>query len=274
MTKRTGLGVAALLLGACAVATLDPFLYDPLPAPAGGYQLSTAIIPAHEDLFVATPDGERLHVAFIPAAAPNPGGTAIIYFHGQSNNVGSTWPRLELLYPLGLPIYAVDVRGYGLSTGSPSESGITIDLRVLSDFFSAHRALPPERRIVYGRSLGGAFATHLATIAPPRALVTESTFTSIAALVADGAYAPLPVSFVAESRWDNLAKIKTLATPYLNLHGTADPYVKYPYAEALIAAHPGRHHLEAVPGADHGDVPDRLGHERYRALIRDFVGAQ
>ena len=45
---------AMLVLAGCQPLTLDPFLYDPLAAPAGGYQLSTAVIPAHEDLFVAT----------------------------------------------------------------------------------------------------------------------------------------------------------------------------------------------------------------------------
>jgi pimeloyl-ACP methyl ester carboxylesterase len=269
------------LLSACAPASLDSFLYDPLPAPAGGYQLSTAVVPRHEDLFVPTSDGEKLHVVFVPpAAAPAPGAPqALVYFHGQSNNIGSSWDRIEMLYPLGWPIYAVDPRGYGRSTGTPSESGIDVDLASLTTFLVNVRGHDLTQLVVYGRSLGGAFAVQMATgmarqtPAAPRVLITESAFTSVAALVADGAYAPVPVSFVAKSRWDNLGKIAGVVRPYLVLHGTADPYVRFRYAEELVAAHPGVEQLVAVPGADHGNVPQRLGLDRYVDLVRGFVSA-
>ena len=268
--SRLLLALAPLWLAACQPLSLDPFLYDPLPAPEGGYQLSTAVIPAHEDLFVATPDGERIHVAHVPARTPDPGAPVLVYFHGQSNNIGTTWRRIELLYPLGWPIYAVDPRGYGRSSGTPSEAGIVTDLTTLAGFLSETRGHEAGKLVIYGYSLGGAFAVHLATLAAPRALITEATFTSVAALVADGAYAPLPVSFVAESRWDSLGKIAGITSPYLVLHGTADPYVQYRYATQLIDAHRGRHHLLPVPGADHGNVPDVLA-EQYLQAIRTFV---
>ena len=264
-----------LLAAACQPLTLDPFLYDPLPAPAAGYQLSTAVIPAHEDLFVETPDGERLHLAFVPRApaaqSAAPAGAALVYFHGQSNNIGTAWPRAELLYPLGYPIYMVDPRGYGRSTGKPSEAGIVTDLQAVAKFLTEQRGMVPGQLIIYGYSLGGAFAIHLATLAPPGKLIIESTFTSVAALVADGAYAPLPVSFVADSRWDSLAKIKTITSPLLLFHGTDDQYVQFRYGEELVAAHPGSHRFVPVPGANHTGVPDTLGHESYRAQITAFL---
>jgi pimeloyl-ACP methyl ester carboxylesterase len=266
--------VAVLIaLGGCQSLTLDPFLYDPLPAPAGGYQLSTAVIPAHEDLFVATPDGEKLHVAYVPPAPPAAGRPSLVYFHGQSNNVGSTWPRIETLYPLGYPLYVVDPRGYGLSTGKPSEAGIDVDLAALARFLTDVRGIAPAQLIIYGHSLGGAFAIQLATaLAPgPGWLIIESTFTSVAALVADGAYVPLPVSFAADSRWDNLDKIGRLPQPLLLMHGTADEYVQFKYGQQLIAAHPGPHVFLPVAGANHSNVPDTLGKDAYRAAIGAFV---
>ena len=261
-----------LLVMGCEPLTLDPFLYDPVKAPEGGYQLSTAVIPAHEDLFVATPDGEKVHVAFVPAAtAPGP---VLVYFHGQSNNVGSTWPRIETLYPLGYPIYVVDPRGYGLSTGTPSEAGIGIDLAALAKFLTEQRGIAPGQLIIYGHSLGGAFAIQLATIVAPGWLITESTFTSVEALVKDGAYAPLPVSFAADSRWDNLTKMRAIVSPLLLFHGKADVYVQFRYGEELIAAHGARHQFVPVAGANHTNVPDILGKPIYRDLIAAFVGAK
>jgi pimeloyl-ACP methyl ester carboxylesterase len=213
-------------------------------------------------------------VAYVPPRLPGTqANQPIVYFHGQSNNIGTAWPRAELLHPLGHPLYLVDPRGYGRSTGKPTEAGIVTDLQAVARFLTEQRGITPGQLVIYGYSLGGAFAIHLATLLPPGKLIIESTFTSVAALVADGAYAPLPVSFVADSRWDNLTKIKTITTPLLLFHGTADPYVQFRYGQELIAAHPGVHQLVPAPGALHGNVPDTLGNDRYRELIAGFLAS-
>ena len=145
--------VAVMVVGgsACERATLDGFFYDPLKAPAGGYQLSTTVIPAYETLTVQTPDGETLDGAFIPSSGRRPDIT-LLYFHGQSNNLGTTWPRLELLYPLGYHIAMVDPRGYGRSTGTPSEAGLQIDERAIRAALVARPDVDPK----YSRQLGAA----------------------------------------------------------------------------------------------------------------------
>jgi pimeloyl-ACP methyl ester carboxylesterase len=228
--------------------------------------------PSHEDLFVDSTDGVKVHVAFVPSSGAHPDIT-MLYFHGQSNNIGSSWPRVEALYPLGVNLAAVDPRGYGLSTGTPSEPGIHADVQAVWDRLAqTHDA---TKFVIYGRSLGAAFAIDLAAVRPPLALVTESAFTSIADLVRDGAYVDLPPGFVADSRWDNLAKIPHVAAPYLAFHGLADDYVRYQYSEALTAAHPGKTQLILVPGADHGDAhgpPPTLTFPVYRADIATFLG--
>jgi pimeloyl-ACP methyl ester carboxylesterase len=281
MTPLTGVRAAlacALALGlvsACAPTRLDGFLYDPLPAPAGGYQLSTDVIPAlaHEDRMVPSTDGALIHVAFVRASGAHPDVT-MLYFHGQSNNVGSSWPRVELLYPLGINLAVVDPRGYGLSTGAPSEAGIAADLRAVWDALPGLFAVDPGRFVIYGRSLGAAFAIELARARTPAALITESAFASIAAMVRDGVYVDLPPGFVTDSRWDNLAKIPHVAAPYLALHGLADDYVKYQYSIELTDAHPGTTKLVLVPSANHGDLhgpPPTLGQVAYLQLLSDFL---
>jgi pimeloyl-ACP methyl ester carboxylesterase len=264
------LGAAAL--AACAPARLDSFLYDPLPAPAGGYQLSTAVIPASEDMRIATPDGETIDARFIPSGGRRPDVT-VLYFHGQSNNIGTTWQRMEYLYPLGYNLVVVDPRGYGLSTGTPSEAGIEIDERAALQAVAAHAGVDPARIVYYGRSLGGAFAIDLATATAPPALITESAFASIAELVSDGAYVDLPRSFVADSVWDNRAKVAHIPSPYLLLHGTADPYVQPKYATELAAAHAAAGPTLYIPvaGADHGDVPETMGLDAYRAALQSWI---
>jgi uncharacterized protein len=276
------LGLAAI---GCSPQRLDSFLYDPLKAPPGtDYDVSTAVIPTHEHLMVPS-GGETIDVVFIPAMTA-PGAhpdVTLIYFHGQSNDIGKAWPRLELLYPLGVNLAAVDPRGYGLSTGTPSEPGIHADVQAVWDALPAMKGLDPAKFVIYGRSLGAAFAIDLAAVRPPSALITESAFASIEAMVRDGAYVDLPPGFVADSRWDNLAKIPQIAAPYFALHGLADDYVKHEYSEELVAAHEAaqpdvKTQLELVPGADHGDAhgpPPTLNTAQpgsYVELLRTFLG--
>jgi uncharacterized protein len=261
-----------LALGCDYPLSLDGFLYDPLPAPAGGYKLSVQIIRRYENLYVDTPDGQRLHMVFVPAAG---GGTTrprtIVYFHGQSHNIGKSWQRIEYLFPAGHEIYVVDPRGYGLSTGKPSEKGLQIDVSAVHRYLIDVRGVPATRLVYYGRSLGGALAIHLASLAAPAALITESAFTSVDAMVRDGAYVDLPGRFVADSVWDNVGKLHEIQVPYLIIHGTDDPYVKFSYAEELADAHPGVHELLIAYGADHGNVPETLEVPIYRARINRFL---
>lgn len=264
---------AVAALETCAPARLDSFLYDPLPAPAGGYTLSTAVIPAHEDLRIVTPDGQTLHAVFVASSGRRPDVT-VIYFHGQSNNIGTSWQRMEYLYPLGYNLAIVDPRGYGESSGTPSETGIQIDEQAALRAIAARPDVSTGRIVIYGRSFGAALAIDLASRATPAALVTESAFTSVAALVSDGAYVDLPRSFVADSVWDNLAKIPRVPAPYLALHGTADPYVQPRYSRQLTDAHAAAGfatQLVLVPGADHDDVPETMSLDAYRATLSAFV---
>jgi hypothetical protein len=276
----TGTLKAAIVLCACALtgaagcarASLDGFFYDPLPAPPGGYQLSTAVIPSYEILTVTTPDGQTLDGAFIPSSGRRPDVT-VLYFHGQSNNLGTSWERLELLYPLGYNLALVDPRGYGRSTGTPSEAGLQIDERAIRAAVVARPDVDPSRLVYYGRSLGSGLAIDLASSAPPAVLITESAFASIAAFVNDATYVDFPASFVSESAWDNLDKVRGILSPYLLFHGTADLYVDPRYSDELAAAHPGTTMLVKVPGADHDDVPQMMGLDAYRAAIQGFVEA-
>jgi fermentation-respiration switch protein FrsA (DUF1100 family) len=264
--------VGGLLASACHRETLDSFFYDPLPAPAGGYQLSTKVIPAYQTLTVTTPDGETLNGAFIPSS----GGRAditVIYFHGQSNNLGTTWPRLEYLYPLGYNLAMVDPRGYGLSTGTPTEAGLHIDEVAIRANVVGLPGVDATRIVDYGRSLGSGLAIDLAFTVAPAVLITESAFASIAAFVKDATYVDFPSSFVASSSWDNLGKVPSIPSPYLLFHGTADLYVDTKYSQELAAAHTpaGITQLILVPGADHDNVPETMGLDAYRAAIQSFV---
>ena len=266
------MAVTTVNIAGCSRATLDGFLYTSAPAPPGGYSLSADVIPRYENLWIPTPDGQTLHGVLIPSKGRRADIT-LIYFHGQSANIGTAWGRMEYLYPLGYTLVIVDPRSWGLSTGEPSEAGLQIDVRSVHDFLAQRSDVGLAGLVYYGRSLGGALAIDLATADPPAALITESTFTSIAALVRDAAYGDLPGSFVAASKWDSLAKISRIASPYLALHGTSDFFVQPSYSQQLTAAHVGVTRLILVPGADHTNLPETMGLDFYRQELASFIEA-
>jgi pimeloyl-ACP methyl ester carboxylesterase len=255
----------ALVVAGCGGARLDAFLYAPVKTDA--YEITTTL--AYEEHTTMSTDGVTIYWMFVAGAKPD---YTLIYCHGQGSHLADSWPRLELFAPLGWNLVIWDYRGFGRSTGTPSEPGIVADEGALWNAVTAHAGVDPTRLVYYGRSFGGAPCIDLATHHPPAALIEESTFTSVDALVHDAADVDLPQPYVADAHWNSLAKIATLgAVPFLALHGTADDYVQPKYATELTSAHPGRTQLVLVPGADHSNVPDLMGIDAYRAVIDEFV---
>ena len=210
-------------LAGCDPLNLDGFFYDPLKAPPGGYpELPHTVIP--EEMHIHVPsEGQSLDGVVIPSSGRRPDIT-LIYFHGQNSNLYTTWPRLEYLYPLGYNLVMVDPRGYGASTGTPTEAGLQADERAILLWVQDHLIGNPNGLVFYGRSLGSGLAINLAyqkragfDVSPtPAVLITESAFASVASFVNDATYVELPSSFVSESSWDNLTKIKSV-------HGALPP---------------------------------------------------
>jgi fermentation-respiration switch protein FrsA (DUF1100 family) len=104
-----------------------------------------------------------------------------------------------------------------------------------------------------GRSIGGAVAVDLAVQSEPRALVIESTFTSlpdVAAMI----YWWAPVRYVMRTKLESERKIRNYHGPLLQSHGTADRLVPFTYAQRLFAACPSKNkELFEISGGGHND---------------------
>jgi fermentation-respiration switch protein FrsA (DUF1100 family) len=209
-----------------------------------------------EDARFTASDGVALHGWFAPAEGA-PRELAVLVHHGNGGNVVDRLYLLESLSRAGLHVLAYDYRGYGRSAGSPSEAGLYRDGRAAQAWLLARTGLPPERLVQYGESLGGAVALELAAGAtpPPRAVVLQSPFTSLADTAAQH-YPWLPVRLLLRDRYENAAKIGRLAAPLLVLHGTADWIVPPEHGRELLrlatAAQPAR--LVDVPRRGHNDL--------------------
>jgi alpha-beta hydrolase superfamily lysophospholipase len=221
---------------------------------------------------VITPSGtpESLDGWWIPA---EPDAKALIYLHGNGDNIGANAAHAVRLHSLGLAVLIFDYRGYGRSTGGfPSETKVYADAETAWKYLVEKRGFRPEHIFIYGHSLGGAVAIELAMHHPGAAgLIVESSLTSIADM---GRRLPmfrwLPVDLLVRERFRSISKVGSLKIPVLFLHGTSDRTVPSQMSQQLYAAAPEPKQLVLVPGGHHADCAT-VGGSLYMDAVRGFV---
>lgn len=187
-----------------------------------------------ETVPLQTADGETLHAWWIPAE-PGPARAVLLFFHGNAGNISHRIASAEVFHRLGLDVLLVDYRGYGRSTGTPSEAGLYRDAEAAWRYLTHRRGVDPHRIVVFGRSLGGSVATYLADRHPPGALILENTFTSVPDAAAE-LYPFLPVRLLIRHRFDTLSRIAAVRAPILILHGRDDQIIPFAHGRRLFEA--------------------------------------
>ena len=130
---------------------------------------------AYENVEINTSDNVRLHGWYLPAKNAT---KVLLFFHGNGGNISHRGESLQIFHQLGLNVLIIDYRGYGLSDGELSEQGVYRDAMAAWQYL-LQRGFKQSDIIIFGRSLGGAVATQLASNVKPAALILESSFSSI-----------------------------------------------------------------------------------------------
>jgi fermentation-respiration switch protein FrsA (DUF1100 family) len=215
----------------------------------------------YEDVEIATEDGERIFGWWVPVAEAR--GTALI-FHGNAGNISHRLDYLRMFHRLRYSSFIIDYRGYGRSSGSPSEAGTYRDAAAAWEHLTAKRGIAAGDIVLFGESLGGAVASWLAARTTPRALVMHSTFTSAPDLGAQ-VYWFLPVRLISRFRYDNLSRLAEVKAPVLIIHSREDDIVPYAHGERLYQAAPEPKQLLTLRGG-HNDAFVFVRDEWVRAL--------
>jgi fermentation-respiration switch protein FrsA (DUF1100 family) len=245
---------------------LNSLLY--FPSRAIGVSPATAGLE-FADVTFRTDDGERLHAWWVPARGRSVGH--VLLCHGNAGNVGDRLAHLELLSAAGFDVLAFDYRGYGRSSGRPSEQGLYRDARAAHKAILDREGVDPARVIYLGESLGGAVALALALEQPPAGVILQSAFTSVRDM-ARLHYPLVPPALVPDA-FPSLRLIPRLRASLLVLHGERDDIVPLGHGEALAEAAPGPKRLEVFAGAGHNDLLALAGPrwaETITAWVRDF----
>ena len=240
---------------------------SPLPAPH-----SLGIVDG-ERVSVRTADSVTLHGWYLP---PNPFpadatvAPGLIWFYGNMETVEGIAPVLRAYRPPGIGLLVLDYRGYGVSSGSPSEEGVYRDAEAAWQHLVSRAEIDSARIGVYGRSIGSAVALHLATKRPVRTVVLDSPFSSGRAM-AEEHYPFLP-QFLNRLSLDNMHRAGELAVPLLIFHGTEDRIAPIEMGRAIAAT--GRAEaLVEIQGAGHNDTY-LVGGEMYRERFHEFLHRQ
>jgi len=212
---------------------------------------AAAGLPQAQEITLDTADGEKIIAWHV---APRGDKPVVIYFHGNGGSLRLRADRFARLAADGVGLLAVSYRGYGGSTGSPTEAGLIEDARA-AYAFAAERY--PDRIVLWGESLGSGVAIALAAEKPVAKLILDAPFTS-ALDIAASAYPFLPVRLLMKDQFRSDLRIAQVKAPVLILHGDADSVVPIAYGERLLAMIPGKKQMVRFAGGQHVDL-DRHG---------------
>lgn len=189
--------------------------------------------------------GAVLKVWRVPGASDR----ALIYFGGNAEDVAANIAPFAAALP-NTAIYLVNYRGYGGSTGAPSEAALLADAELVFDRVRAEH----EHVAVLGRSLGGGVAVHLAAVRDVSKLALVTPFDSVVS-VARRALPFVPVSWLLEDRFDSITKAPRVRAPVLVLLAELDRVIPRAHSEQLVAAFaPGQVEVRTIAGTDHDSI--------------------
>jgi fermentation-respiration switch protein FrsA (DUF1100 family) len=205
--------------------------------------------------------------------------TVILYCHGNKWHMDFYWQRAKLLAHVnGKSRYGVmmmDYRGYGLSEGKPSEDGLYADVDACLQWLK-EKGLTGGRLIIYGFSLGSAPACELSakprTLTPSK-LILEAPFASAAVMVNDASQLNMPADYFTDLKIDNAEEIKLVSQPFLWIHGLNDNFLNYKtHGQVVYKNYRGVYKTSRmVEGADHGEVPAKMGFDTYLQTLGEFI---
>jgi len=243
----------ALLTAACTPVFFQPSGH--LYATPGLYGIQ------YEPVEFKADDGTALFAWFMPARGTARG--TVLYLHGNAENISTHFSNVAWMPAEGFNVFAIDYRGYGGSSGSPTVPFAHLDSYAAMRVLLARRDVDPNRIIVFGQSLGGALAIHYvahsAYRSHVRAVIADSPFSDYQRVAREKMAAffmtwPLQwlANFVINNDYAPIASVRALSPiPLLLIHGEADGIVAPHHSQALYASAAEPKDLWLLPETGH-----------------------
>ena len=218
------------------------------------------------EIWLNTPDGEQIVTWQIK---PQPGMPTILYLHGNNCNLSNRLERVSRFLRDGYGLYMLSFRGYGLSTGSPSEQNNVNDALLAYDKLRQN-GVSSEDIIVYGESLGTGVAVQVAAQNSIGAVILEAPYTSLRDLVRHRLRI-IPAYIFLKDSFNSIEHIKKVTAPLLIVHSLGDNVIPIAFGRWLYEAAPGPKEFLRIRGAGHFGLFRAGAWPKIRLFLQDHV---
>lgn len=234
---------AALVLGAWFLQRQLMYHPDPVRTPPDIFGLNGV-----DEITFKTPDGARIISWWAKA---RPGKPTILYFHGNAGTLATRGERVRKYQEQGFGIFMMTYRGYGGSSGQPSEWANVRDAKQAYDLL-VRNGVSPKHIVLYGESLGSGVATQVAADKEVAGLILDAPYTTMVD-VAELHYPYLPARWFMIDRYLTKKFIKDIRAPLLIVHGEDDSIIPVAMGRALFDMAKAPKEIATYPGAGHAD---------------------
>jgi fermentation-respiration switch protein FrsA (DUF1100 family) len=249
------LGIVALMYFTQRSLQYFPEASRTSPAEAG--------FPQAEEVVLQTADGESVIAWHVPPRGEQP---VVLYFQGNGGAIRYRVDRFRALTEDGTGLLALSYRGYGGSSGHPSEEGLLMDAAAAYAFVA--KRYPVGRIVVWGESLGSGVAVALAAEQPVGRLILEAPF-SAAVDIGAAAYPWIPVRWLMKDQFRSDLRIPKVTAPVLVLHGDQDTVIPIAQGERLFSLIKAPKRFVRFPGGGHEDLGARGAVEAVRQFLKE-----
>jgi fermentation-respiration switch protein FrsA (DUF1100 family) len=218
-------------------------------------------LPQAREVSLQSADGEQLVAWFVPAREGKP---LVIYFQGNAGGLDLRVERFRKLIADGSGLLALCYRGYGGSSGRPSEAGLMSDAAAAYDF--ARKQYPAKRIVLFGESLGTGIAVALAATHEIGGLVLDAPYSS-ALDVGAAAYPFIPVRWALKDTFRSDLRIAKVTAPVMMRHGARDTIVPIRFGERLYALANEPKCFARFAEGGHSDLDDHGGMEAVKEFL-------
>lgn len=219
-----------------------------------------------EDVFLETSDGLKLHGWFVPAPHHD---CLFLFCHGNAGNISHRLENIEMLNQIGFSVFIFDYRGYGRSQGRITEQGFYLDAEAAYLYCARRAESEKTKLVIFGRSLGGVAAVHLASSYPCSGVIVESTFPHLGAMAKRHFFLP-GIGNLLSGRLNAIEKIRLIQVPLLVIHGDQDDIVPIELGRELFHASETTKSFFTIEGAGHNDT-FYVARQAYFDRLKDFV---
>jgi hypothetical protein len=229
--------------------------------------VSSKNLPPHiKQLILTTDDGIGLETLYFHHEIRSV--KIVIYFHGNAGNLYHRIREGSVIYNMGYDLIISGYRGYGKSSGKPTESGIYRDGRTVLNYAAVTLAYNPEKIYIYGRSIGTTVAVDISQNIKLGGVMLITPLSSGEDFVKEKY--PRILSSISKNRFNSISKINNLKSPLLVIHGTEDEVIPYTLGVKLYDAYSGRKKFVTIPAGGHNDL-EYTAPELYWDSVKGFL---